>query len=83
MDNIAKNIIYSSIIGNIAGSTIETTYPEGNWRDINLQNLLKIGHFTDDTVLTMANIDAIFNKAADFKAVYKKWGKHVFLSRFL
>lgn len=74
MDNIAKNIIYGSIIGDIAGSTIETTYPEGNWRDINLQNLLKIGHFTDDTVLTMANIDAIFNKAADFKAVYKKWG---------
>lgn len=73
MNNIAKDIIYGSIIGDIAGSTIETTYPEGTWEDINLENLLQIGHFTDDTVLTIANVDAILNKA-DFKKTYKKWG---------
>lgn len=74
MDIIASDIIYGSIIGDIAGSTIETTYPEGTWKDIDLENLLQIGHFTDDTVLTIANVDAILNKAADFKEVYKKWG---------
>ena len=73
MDIIASNIIYGSIIGDIAGSTIETTYPEGTWEDIDLEYLLQIGHFTDDTVLTIANVDAILNKA-DFKKTYKKWG---------
>ena len=73
MDNIERNIIIGSIIGDIAGSTIETTYPEGTWREINVANLLRIGHYTDDTVLTMANIDGILNKI-DFKTTYKKWG---------
>lgn len=70
-----KAIVYGSIIGDIAGSTVEGTYPEGTWEDIDLEDLLKIGHFTDDTVLTIANLDAI-ESAINFKEAYKKWGNY-------
>ena len=65
-----KDIIYGAIIGDIAGSTIERTYPD---KEIDLEHLLNEGHFSDDTVLTIALLDAI-NTDLPIIDKFKEWG---------
>ena len=67
--------IYAAIAGDIAGSIYETTYPDFV---PDLETLLKDGHFTDDTILTMASIDGILHKdkiAFSMYWTFKKWAR--------
>lgn len=65
------DIIYGSIIGDIAGSTLERKYPENE--DLDIEDLIDKGHYTDDTVLTLAFLDAIKNNKS-VKDSFKEWG---------
>lgn len=72
--SIENNIILGAIIGDIAGSTIETTFPDYlNWDCVPLEELLKKGHFTDDTILTIAALDSI-KKGYHSKQAFHRWG---------
>lgn len=64
--------VYGAIAGDIAGSTYETTYPDSLYRKI--ESDIEYGYFTDDTVLTIAVLDAITHKTPMYGS-FKKWAK--------
>ena len=62
-----------AILGDIAGSKWEFTNNRG--RLFTIPNLFEHdSYFTDDTVMSIATMDAIENNLP-FDATYKKWGK--------
>lgn len=65
-----KSIIFAAIAGDIAGSTYETTFPY-NYKN-RLDDLLDQGHFTDDTVLTIAVLDAL-KRGRPMADSFKEW----------
>lgn len=74
MKNVHKG--YGAILGDMMGAPYELKPIYSREFDlINPDN-----HFTDDTIMTIATMDAILLNpdAPDFRAAYKKWGRKYF-----
>ena len=73
-----NQIIYGAILGDIAGSTLENKFPD---KTEPFREMVKKGHFTDDTVLTIAVLDALKHKRKMDNA-FKDWGSRYFNAGF-
>lgn len=73
-----KSIIYGAILGDIAGSTLENKFPD---KTEPFRDMVKKGHFTDDTVLTIAVLDALKHERRMDEA-FKDWGSRYFNAGF-
>lgn len=73
-----NQIIYGAILGDIAGSTLENKFPD---KTEPFREMVKKGHFTDDTVLTIAVLDALKHERKMDEA-FKDWGSRYFNAGF-
>lgn len=73
-----NQIIYGAILGDIAGSTLENKFPD---KTEPFRDMLKKGHFTDDTVLTIAVLDALKHERRMDES-FKDWGSRYFNAGF-
>lgn len=62
--------MFGAIIGDIIGSAYEF---KGRTKDYNFDLITEKSKFTDDTVMTIATLDAIMNDK-DYAKAYRKWG---------
>lgn len=65
-----EDLVYASIAGDIAGSTIERTFPTR----VDFWELLKVGRFTDDSVLAFAVLDSVKSGKSMFEA-FLEWSR--------
>lgn len=65
--------IYAAIYGDIIGSSCESKDKLLRDQNLSIDDLERRGQFTDDTVLTIATLDALKNEK-DFFTTYVKWG---------
>lgn len=78
-----KNIIYAAIAGDIAGSLYEGS--DRPYIQPSFDNLIESGHFTDDTVLTIAVLDALkhgYGMAQSFSKWARKYPNCGFSKKF-
>jgi ADP-ribosylglycohydrolase len=64
----------SYILGAIAGDVIGSVYEGHNVKTTNFDLFCRRSMFTDDSVLTMATMDALLNRG-DYTQVYQQYGK--------
>ena len=74
------DIVYGAIAGDIAGSQFEgADFSHIQYLDI--ESKIKEGHFTDDTVLTVAVIDALKNDRGMYES-FKDWATRYYNAGF-
>lgn len=76
-----KETIYAAISGDIAGSQYENRFPEKLSTTVPFEHYIEKGHFTDDTVLTIAVIDAILHDRAMGNS-FKDWASRYYNAGF-
>jgi ADP-ribosylglycohydrolase len=62
------------ILGAIAGDVIGSTYEFSNVKSTNFELFTKETYFTDDSVMTIATMEVLLNKA-DYIETYQKYGR--------
>lgn len=76
-----KDIIYAAISGDIAGSQYENRFPDEMDIIDSFEHYIIKGHFTDDTVLTMAVVDALLH-GRQMGETFRDWASRYYNAGF-